>query len=258
MQRSDSGWLYSQQAAVLLPTAVVVLVLLGWEILVRLAPQLKLYLPLPTDIARAFGQWGDVILNHSLRTLMTTSIGFLLSVVTGVILGFLIGYSRLAYVILYPLLVGFNTIPKVALVPLLALWFGIGTIPAILTAFLLAFFPIAVNVAVGLETVEPEMKDVLKSLGATQWEIFLKVGFPHTLPYLFASLKIAISTAFIGSVISETVASNGGLGFLIVSASSTFDVPLAYAGLVVLAVMGIALYVLAVVAEKAMIPWARS
>jgi len=111
---------------------------------------------------------------------------------------------------------------------------------------------------VGLETVEPEMKDVLKSLGATQWEIFLKVGFPHTLPYLFASLKIAISTAFIGSVISETVASNGGLGFLIVSASSTFDVPLAYAGLVVLAVMGIALYVLAVVAEKAMIPWARS
>ncbi|GAB4217011.1 MAG: ABC transporter permease [Synechococcales cyanobacterium] len=258
MNRTESGWLYSRQAALLLPTGAVLLLLLLWEGLVALRPDMRLYLPAPTQIVAAFGQWGDPIAKHSLQTLFTTLVGFVLSVITGVVLGFLIGFSRLAYVVLYPLLVGFNTIPKVALVPLLALWFGIGTIPAILTAFLLAFFPIAVNVAVGLETVEPEMKDVLKSLGATPWEVFLKVGFPHTLPYLFASLKVAISTAFIGSVISETVASNGGLGFLIVSASSTFDVPLAYAGLVILAVMGIALYMLSVAMEKAMIPWARS
>ncbi|MEN9204815.1 MAG: ABC transporter permease [Thermostichales cyanobacterium DRC_bins_46] len=258
MQSKGSGWLYSRQAALVLPLVALLVLLVVWEAVVALRPALRLYLPAPTQVMAVFWQAGDVMAIRSRRPLMTTMIGFLLSVVTGVGLGFLIGYSRLAYVVLYPLLVGFNTIPKVALVPLLALWFGIGTVPAILTAFLLAFFPIAVNVAVGLETVEPEMKDVLKSLGASQWEIFVKVGFPHTLPYLFASLKIAISTAFIGSVISETVASNRGLGFLIVSASSTFDVPLAYAGLVVLAVMGIALYGLAVVAERAMIPWARS
>lgn len=142
----------------------------------------------------------------------------------------------------YPLLVGFNTIPKVALVPLFALWFGIGTVPAVLTAFLLAFFPIAVNVAVGLDTVEVEMKDVLRSLGASDLEVFHKVGLPHTLPYLFASLKVAVSLAFVGTVISETLASNSGIGYLMVTASSNFDVPLGFAGLCVLALMGIILY----------------
>jgi NitT/TauT family transport system permease protein len=156
---------------------------------------------------------------------------------------------------LYPLLVGFNTIPKVALVPLLAIWFGLGTIPAVITAFLLAFFPIAVNVAVGLETVEAEMRDVLRSLGASSWEIFTKVGLPHSMPYLFASLKVAISFAFVGSVISETVASNQGLGYLIVSASSSFDVPLAFAGLVALGIMGILLYTFFAALERYVLSW---
>ncbi|NES98753.1 MAG: ABC transporter permease subunit, partial [Desertifilum sp. SIO1I2] len=129
--------------------------------------------------------------------------------------------------------------------------------PAIITAFLLAFFPIAVNVAVGLATVEPEMQDVLRSLGASQWEIFQKVGLPHSLPYLFASLKVAISLAFVGSVISETVASNAGLGYLIVSATSTFDVPLAFLGLSILGLMGILLYSVCLLLEVYWIPWQR-
>lgn len=182
---------------------------------------------------------------------------FLIAIATGVFLGFLIGYSRIAYLTLYPILVGFNTIPKVALVPLLAVWFGANEIPATLTAFLLAFFPIAVNVALGLDTVEPEMKDVLRSLGASQLEVFQKVGWPHTLPYLFASLKIAASFAFVGSVIAESVASNGGMGYLIVVASSNFDVPLAFAGLLALAVLGIVLYGFFVILEKYAIYWAR-
>jgi NitT/TauT family transport system permease protein len=140
---------------------------------------------------------------------------------------------------------------------LFALWFGIGTVPAILTAFLLAFFPIAVNVALGLDTVEPEVKDILRSLGASQVEFFQKIGFPHTMPYLFASLKVAVSFAFIGSVISETVASNSGIGYLVVSASSNFDVPLAFAGLLVLSAMGVILYAFFAVLEKYVIYWAR-
>jgi len=172
-----------------------------------------------------------------------------------VLLGFMIGYSKFANLTIYPLLIGFNTIPKVALVPLMSLWFGIGAIPAILTAFLLAFFPIAVNVATGLATVETEMQDVLVSLGASRFEVFQKVGLPHTMPYLFASLKVAISQAFIGSVIAETVASNGGIGYVILSASSSFNVPLAFLALLSLAIMGIALYSIFVVLEKRLVRW---
>jgi NitT/TauT family transport system permease protein len=114
-----------------------------------------------------------------------------------------------------------------------------------------------VNVAAGLATVEPEMQDVLRSLGASPWEVFQKVGFPHSLPYLFASLKVAISQAFIGSVISETVASNRGIGYVIVTASSSFNVPLAFLAILTLAAMGIVLYGCFALIEQRTIHWAR-
>lgn len=121
--------------------------------------------------------------------------------------------------------------------------------------FFTGFFPIAVNVATGLATVESEMQDVLVSLGASRFEVFQKVGLPHTMPYLFASLKVAISQAFIGSVIAETVASNGGIGYVILSASSSFNVPLAFLSLFSLAVMGVVLYSFFVVLEKRFVHW---
>ena len=248
----------SKLGSFILPLIATILLFIAWELLVNILGIKPFTLPAPSVVIASSIAKADILLTNAGRTLTTTLLGFFIAVVTGVLLGFLIGYSRAAYVILYPILVGFNTIPKVALVPLFALWFGIGTVPAVLTAFLLAFFPIAVNVALGLETVEVEMKDVLRSLGATQVEIFQKVGFPHTLPYLFASLKIAVSFAFVGSVISETVASNGGIGYLIVSASSNFDIPLVFGGLLSLAVMGIILYGFFAALEKYMIPWARS
>lgn len=247
----------SKTASIVMPLAATNLLFLLWEIVVFLFKIPPYNLPAPSAIIAASFNQSQALIENTGQTLFTTLAGFMLAIVTGVVLGFLIGYSRIAYVILYPLLVGFNTVPKVALVPLFALWFGIGTVPAILTAFLLAFFPIAVNVALGLDTVEPEMKDVMRSLGASQIEIFQKVGFPHTLPYVFASLKVAISLAFVGTVISETVASNKGIGYLIVTASSNFDVPLGFAGLMVLAVMGTVLYGLFAAAEKYLIYWAR-
>ena len=118
--------------------------------------------------------------------------------------GIVIGSSRLAYAALYPLLIGFNAMPKAAIVPILVVWFGIGQPPAIATAFLLSFFPITVNVATGLATIEPELEDVLRSLGATQLDMLRKVGLPRSMPYFFASLKVAITLAFVGAVISET------------------------------------------------------
>ena len=127
-------------------------------------------------------------------------------------------------------MIGFNSIPKVAIVPILIVWFGIGEVPAILTAFLISFFPIVVNVATGLATMEPELEDVLRALGARKLDIMLKVGIPRTQPYLFGSLKVAITLAFVGTVVSETIAANAGLGFLMVQAGSNFQMPLVFAG----------------------------
>lgn len=256
-QSRFSKLLDAKYSTVLLPFLATIVLLILWEAVVLIFKIPQFNLPAPSSIFIASVDKSQAILENAMQTLITTLIGFAIAVITGVFLGFLIGYSKLAYIVLYPLLVGFNTIPKVALVPLFAIWFGIGTIPAVLTAFLLAFFPIAVNVAVGLDTVEEEMKDVLRSLGATDLEIFQKVGLPHTMPYLFASLKVAASFAFVGSVISETLASNGGVGYLMVSASSNFDVPLGFAGLLILAVMGIVIYGFFAVLEKYVINWAR-
>lgn len=250
-------FLKSKAAGFILPFSVTILLFILWEGLTQLLKIPAYNLPAPSAVLIALVTRSQPLIDNAVQTLMTTLVGFFLSVIAGVALGFLIGCSKVAYMILYPILVGFNTIPKVALVPLFALWFGIGSIPAILTAFLLAFFPIAVNVALGLETVEPEMRDVLRSLGASQMEFFQKIGVPHAMPYLFASLKVAVSFAFIGSVISETVASNKGIGYLVISASSSFDVPLAFAGLLILSAMGVVLYAFFAALEKYVIYWAR-
>ena len=166
------------------------------------------------------------------------------------------GRSTAVYEAIYPTLIAFNAIPKVALVPVIVIWCGIGTVPAIITAATLAFFPIVVNVATGLATVEPELRDVLRSLGATRYESLSKVGIPRSLPYLFASLKIAVTLAFIGSVIAETVAANSGIGFLMMSAAANFEVPLVFAGLIVLAIMSVIIYLLCSALERRTTGWA--
>src|SRR5216683_1730186 len=216
--------------------------LLIWEVACAVYKVPEFVLPRPTVIVAALVQWAGPIWLHASQTLITTILGFSLSVVAGVLIGIAVGSSRLAYRGFYPMLVGFNSIPKVAIVPVLVIWFGIGTIPAVLTAFLMSFFPIAVNVATGLATIEPEMEDVLRSLGAKPRDIIIKVGLPGALPYFFASLKVAITLAFVGSVISESIASNRGIGTMMVQASSDFRIALVFAGLLVTAVLGIAMY----------------
>lgn len=133
---------------------------------------------------------------------------------------------------------------------------GIGQPPAITTAFLLSFFPITVNLASGLATTEPELEDLLRSLGATRLDILRKVGIPRSLPYFFASLKVSITLAFVGAVISETLASNDGIGYLMVQAASQFRTPLMFAGVAVIAAMAIATYALFVVIERRFTGWA--
>jgi NitT/TauT family transport system permease protein len=240
----------------LLPVLVIVGSFLLWELGVWLFRVEPFVLPAPSAIFAAGWEWRDPILVASWQTFLTTFIGFLLAIVFGLAVGTAIGASPLLYDALYPALIGFNSVPKVAVVPILVIWFGIGSIPAIITAFLISFFPILVNVATGIATVEPELRDVLRALGAKQHQILLKVGLPRSMPYFFASLKIAISVAFIGSIVAETVASDRGIGHFMLVASSRFQVPLAFAGLVVTGVMGIGMYVVAAMIEKRMTGWA--
>ena len=231
--------------------------LVAWEASVRAFNIPIFFLPPPTAVAQAFVEFSGPLARNSWITLETTMIGFALAVGFGLLLGLLVGWSRTIYAGLYPLMIGFNAIPKVAVVPILVLWFGIGFIPAVLTAFLISFFPIVVNVATGLATIEPELEDVLKALGASKLDIMRKVGIPRTLPYFFGSLKIAITLAFVGSVISESVASNYGIGNLMLQAQAQFQVPLIFAGLVALAIEGIVMYWFMAILEARMTGWAQ-
>jgi NitT/TauT family transport system permease protein len=231
--------------------------LVVWEASVHLFKIPTFLLPPPTAVAQAFVDYSGPLARNAWITPETTLIGFGLAVGFGLLLGLLVGWSRAIYAGLYPLMIGFNAIPKVALVPILVLWFGIGFIPAVLTAFLISFFPIVVNVATGLATIEPELEDVLKALGASKFDIMRKVGIPRTLPYFFGSLKVAITLAFVGSVISESVASNYGIGNLMLQAQAQFQVPLIFAGLVALAVEGIVMYWLMAILEARMTGWAQ-
>jgi NitT/TauT family transport system permease protein len=231
-------------------------VFLGWEAAVRVFDVAEFVLPAPSAIFVSIWEWHTPILLNAAQTLMTSVLGFGIAVVVGVVLGAALGASTLIYRSVYPLLIGFNAVPKVAVVPVLVIWFGIGTIPAVITAFLLSFFPIVVNVATGIATVEPELRDVLRALGASPLDIIRKIGLPRAMPYFFASLKIAITVAFVGSILAETVAANSGIGHLMVVASSRFDVPLVFAGLLVTSLMGIAMYAIAAWVEHRMTGWA--
>ncbi|MGE3146226.1 MAG: ABC transporter permease [Pseudorhodoplanes sp.] len=228
-----------------------------WEIVCRVFNIPEFFLPTPTAVFKATYEYWPAIVRNSWVTLEATMLGFLIAVGFGLGLGLVVGWSRTIYAGLYPLMIGFNAIPKVAVVPILVLWFGIGFIPAVLTAFLISFFPIVVNVATGLATIEPELEDVLKALGASKLDIMRKVGIPRSLPYFFGSLKVAITLAFVGTVVSESVASNNGIGNLMLQAQAQFNVPLIFAGLLALAVLGIVMYWVMAVLERRMTGWAQ-
>jgi len=228
-----------------------------WELACLAFGISDLILPRPSQIATVLVQKMPLLWPHTVQTLSTTLLGFALGVAVGILLGMLIGSSKLAYDVAYPLLVGFSSIPKVAVVPIFVVWFGAGTVPAVLTSMVISIFPVVVNVATGLASTEPELEDVLKVLGASKRDVLFNVSLPRALPYLFASLKIAITLAFVGTVLSETVAANKGIGNVMMIASGNFDVPMVFAGLVILAAMGVLLYMASSWLENRMTGWAQ-
>jgi len=230
---------------------------LAWELICRVFAISSFILPAPSAVLSAIWEYRSQLAYHGYHTLWMTLAGFGLAVAFGLFLGMALGASRVVNAGTYPLLVGFNAIPKVAVVPILVFWFGVGWLPPVLTAFLISFFPIVVNVATGISTIEPETEDVLRALGASKADIIRKVGVPRAMPYFFGSLKVAITLAYVGSVIGEQNASNVGIGNLLTRASADFQVPLVWAALVVLAVMGVAMYAATVMVERSTTGWAQ-
>ena len=244
---------------VLVPTVAMLVFLILWEFIVWVAGWPNYKMASPSDLLPAFSKHWNLFLTMGWQTLWRTVVGLVIAVIFGTGLGMVMGFSRLMRDALYPLLVGFNAIPKATVVPIVALMFvGAHDFNTILIAFMISFFPIAVSVSIGLSTLEPEYRDILRSLGASQSTIFWKIALPKTLPEFFGALKVAVTLAFIGTNLMEIVSPHGrGLGALFDSGKTNSDYPLMFAVLIALALLGIVLYYIVVALEKTFAGWAE-
>ncbi|SFD88296.1 ABC transporter permease [Roseivivax sediminis] len=241
------------------PVGALVVFAILWEALVWANGWPDYVMASPSDLPQAYARFWELFLTGAWQTLWRTVAGLLIAVVMGLILGMAMGFSRIARDALYPLLVGFNAIPKATLVPVLALLFiGQHDFNTVLMAALISFFPIAVSVGIGLSTLEPEYRDILAALGASKFTIFRKIALPKTLPEFFGALKVSVTLAFIGTNLVEIVSPHGkGLGALFLSGQTNSNYPLMFAVLIALAVLGIVLYYAVVFLERTFAGWAE-
>ncbi len=241
------------------PLAATVIFLAFWEWLVWVNDWPNYKMASPSDLVPAFWKFRWLFLEYGWDTLWRTVAGLLLAVVFGAMIGMVMGFSKTARDGLYPLLVGFNAIPKATVVPVIALMFvGAHDMNTVLIAFLISFFPIAVSISIGLSTLEPEYRDILRALGASKFTIFRKIALPKTLPEFFGALKVSVTLAFIGTNLMEIVEPHGrGLGHLFDSGKISADYPLMFAVLIALAVLGILLYYVVVLLEHIFAGWAE-
>jgi NitT/TauT family transport system permease protein len=244
---------------VTVPLIAILIFLLLWEALVWLNGWPNYKMASPSDLWPAYTRYWELFLVMGWQTLWRTVAGLLLAVVVGTAIGMIMGFSRTMRDGLYPLLVGFNAIPKATVVPIVALIFvGAHDFNTVLIAFMISFFPIAVSVSIGLSTLEPEYRDILRALGASQTTIFWKIALPKTLPEFFGALKVSVTLAFIGTNLMEIVSPHGrGLGALFDSGKTNSDYPLMFAVLIALALLGIVLYYIVVGLEKIFASWAE-
>ena len=235
----------------------VLLFLLLWEVLCSLFSIREIVLPRPSQVFTTLLVRFPDIARHLGQTLGTTVVGFVLGSLLGGLAGAALGWSRSAYAAIYPILAGVYSIPKAAFVPILVLWFGAGAVPAILAALIGALLPVAVNVANGVSTLEPEMQDTMIALRARRQDMMRYLAIPRSLPTFGASLKVSFSLALVGSVVSEMAASNQGLGNVMMIAIASYDTPLAFAALALLSGVGMLAFALLSGLERRLAFWAH-
>jgi len=241
--------------AVVITLAIVVV---AWELAVDLAGIPRYVLPAPSDIWTSMVAHAGSLFAHCWVTLLETLAGFGLSLAIGIPLAVLIVYSRIFDRVIYPILVASQAVPKVALAPILLVALGYSLWPKIIVAFLIAFFPVVVNTVTGLASVDRDTLNLMRSMGASKIDVFLKVRFPHAVPSMIAGFKVAIALAVVGAVVGEFVGSRSGLGYYMLLATGNFDTPLVFACVVCLTVMGVVLFYTVGLLELALGRWNRA
>jgi NitT/TauT family transport system permease protein len=246
---SRRAYAWTSARAIVLPIALALVVLIVWEIAVRVGNIPEVILPSPSAIARVMVDQHAILLKHAVPTTLESAAGFVIASLLGIGLAILITYSTLAREALYPNLVFFQLIPKIALAPLFIIWLGIGTQSRLAFSVFIAFFPIVIATTAGLLSVDRNMVRLCRSLTATEWQVFRSVRFPAALPYIFSGMKIAMTLSIIGVIIGEFITAQQGLGYLIIFATARADTVIAMAAIVVLCGAGLVLYGLVAAAE---------
>ena len=240
------------------PLWLVVMLIVLWDVFIRLFKIPPYLIPNPLSVAKQLVAEWPMLWRETLPTLYATLGGFALSALIGVPIAMWIAYSRLVESFVYPLLVFSQSIPKVAIAPLFVVWFGFGIVPKVIAAFLLGFFPVVVATVQGFKSVEGDVIDLARSMGANPFKIFLKFRLPHALPAIFSGLKVSVTLAVVGAVVGEFVGSNSGLGYVLQKANGTFDLPLMFAALVILSMIGVLLFLVLELIERWLVPWHAS
>ena len=240
------------------PTLVLFAFLLAsWQAAVTFGGIREYLLPAPLSVWSALWHGDTSWTQHIWATTFEIIGAFFLAAVVGVALGVAIAWSPLLATALVPFLVFVNTLPKVAIAPLFLIWMGYGIFPNMLMGALIGFFPVVINTAVGLSQVEADMLDLGRVFNAPKWKIFLKIRLPNALPYILSALKITATAAVVGAIVGEFVASQKGLGYVIVATQSSMNTSVAFAALVWISIVGLLLYGAVVLAAKLWAPWAE-
>ena len=242
-----------------LPSAAIALgILAAWEIAVRALDVQKWLLPAPSDIAVSLYADAPLLWRHTLATMLEIAVGFGLALACGVALAVAIGMSRTLERAVYPFVIASQTIPIIVIAPMLLIWVGYGLAPKVIVVALISFFPIVVNMVDGLKSVDRDMVDLMRTMGANRWQIFAKALVPSSLPYLFSGVRVAVAVSVIGAVIGEWVGSSEGLGYLMLRSKPQFLTERVFAAIAILSAIGVGLFALAGIIERLSIPWWRA
>lgn len=237
------------------PLVIFLCLFLLWEGLVRWAQLPAWLLPAPSAILASAWDWAPELASNLLVTLEETVIGFAIALALSVPLAIIIAFTTMLRRVLYPILLGMQSVPKVALAPLVTLWFGVGMLPKTMVVVLVCFFPILVNMITGLEAAPKSMVDLMTSLQASRKDMFLRLRLKVALPYVFTGAKVAVTFAVIGAVIAEFVAAQSGLGYIILMATAQSQTPLAFAAIILLTLLSVVLFYLIEWVEKRVVTW---
>ncbi len=240
-----------------LSTGLALVVLVIWQGVTFFFDIPRWLLPSPWQTLAALGDSPGLIFRHAAVTAREALAGFALSVVFGFGLGVAISHSRLVEKALYPYVIASQAIPVIAIAPILVVWLGFGMLPKVIVIVLITFFPITINTVDGLRNVDPEMATLMRSLGASRWQHFRMVQLPSALPLIFSGARIAAAVSVIGAILGEWVGASEGLGYLITRSSAQFLTARVFASVLILSLMGIALFYAVSLVERVATPWSR-